>query len=333
MGGSVRRPPQYRLDNQPASAFRRPIEFPPTSSRDTSPRPCAADGAQSAHRRAGRHLPRPDGAAAVADTPTTARRTAARACPPSIRPTLAAGGQTSTCTQRHRTHAAHGPTLVAYRQYPRGRSRHRRAGRAAALLARRLQTGTERNPQPPRRLPAPDPAERAGTWMQPAQRLPVRGGCAPRRANWARSAASLHGLRHRTYARCAPMVGRGSARPTQTRSSPAAVAEDRNGARPSRRTPKPNYNGPWRYATAPTARGRGRLAGTTPAPVATATPPACCARCCETKDRPPLPGWVALGLMFDQPRPPPASRGDHGGVGAELDLAVGTAAVPTFTDA
>jgi microcystin degradation protein MlrC len=50
-------------------------------------------------------------------------------------------------------------------------------------------------------------------------------------------------------------------------------------------------------------------------------------RCCSPGRRARFPGQVALGLMFD----PAAGRAAHeAGVGAELDLALGTA-VPTFT--
>ncbi len=218
--------------------------------------------------------------------------------------------------------------MVAYRQYPHVDMADTGV-LAAELLARHLRAG-RRLPGAHRRLPYLIPLNAQSTWMQPAQGVYDELRALDREHGTLLSFCM--GFPASDFAECAPMVwGHGS--------SPEAVA--RAVQRLYERAAEPAQ---WRadYLDAGDAVARAlALAGNAGAPVVVA----------DTQDNPGAggdsnttgllhallaqqagrrhPGQVALGLMFD----PAAARAAHAaGVGAELELALGTA-VPTFTGA
>ncbi|MFO1329982.1 MAG: M81 family metallopeptidase [Rubrivivax sp.] len=213
--------------------------------------------------------------------------------------------------------------LVSYRTYPHVDMAETGA-RAAELLARRLRAG-RREPLAHRRVPFLIPLNAQSTWMQPAQGLYEALSALDREHGTVSSFCM--GFPASDFDECAPMVW-----------SHGAAAE-RVLAPLFERCAEPTQ---WRpdHLDAREAVARAiALAADAAKPVVLA----------DTQDNPGAggdsnttgllhallqqgagrryPGQVALGLMFD----PAAARAAHeAGVGAELQLALGTA-VPTFT--
>jgi microcystin degradation protein MlrC len=215
--------------------------------------------------------------------------------------------------------------LVSYRTYPHV-DMAATGDLAAQLLARRLHAG-QREPQHARRLPFLIPLNAQSTWMQPAQAIYEELIAADRETGSVLSFCM--GFPASDFDECAPMVwGHGpqaeaaveqlfklaadpaqwqqqilSARDAVTQalalaahaSKPVVIADtqDNPGAGGDSNTTG--------LLHALVAQGAGRR----------------------------FPGQVALGLLFD---PASARRACEAGVGATLDLALGTA-VPTFTGA
>ena len=213
--------------------------------------------------------------------------------------------------------------LVSYRTYPHVDMADT-GELAAELLVRRLKAG-QREPLAMRRLPFLIPLNAQSTWLEPARTLYDELVALDRRHGTVLSFCM--GFPASDFEECAPMVwGHGEA-------AERAVAElfDRV-AEPSQ----------WRLDVLPARAAVAQalaLAETAGQPVVIA----------DTQDNPGAggdsnttgmlhallaqgagrrwPGQVALGLMFD----PAAGRAAHeAGIGAEIDLALGTA-VPTFS--
>jgi microcystin degradation protein MlrC len=216
--------------------------------------------------------------------------------------------------------------LVAYRTYPHV-DMAATGALAAELMARRLHAG-RRQPTVAMRLPYLIPLNAQSTWMQPAQGIYEELQALDREHGVMLSFCM--GFPASDFAECAPMVwGHG----------PTPEATERAVQRLYDRAAEPTQ---WRpdYLDARDAVVHAlALAETAAMPVVIA----------DTQDNPGaggdsnttgmlhallqqgagrrFPGQVALGLMFD----PAAARAAHeAGVGAEIDLALGTA-VPTFT--
>ena len=214
--------------------------------------------------------------------------------------------------------------LVAYRTYPHV-DMAETGERAAGLLARRLAAGTR---EPMQRAPAavPDPAERAEHLARAGQAPLRRAGSARPRPR--HRAQLLHGL-SRFRLRRMRADGLEPRRARRAGGEPLCRPRRRSGGLAARDPAgaRRRWSGRWRW---PRPRRR---------PVVVA----------DTQDNPGaggdsnttgmlhallaqgagrrFPGQVALGLMFD---PAAARAALEAGVGAELDLALGTA-VPTFT--
>lgn len=213
--------------------------------------------------------------------------------------------------------------LVAYRTYPHVDMAETGA-RAAELLARRLRAG-RREPLAWRRVPFLIPLNAQSTWMQPAKAL-YEGLAALDREQGTVSSFCM-GFPASDFAECAPMVWSHGEAAEQV----LAPLFERC-AEPSQWRPD--------HLDARDAVARAiALAAGAQRPVVIA----------DTQDNPGaggdsnttgllhallqqgagrrFPGQVVLGLMFD----PAAARAAHeAGVGAEIDIALGTA-VPTFT--
>lgn len=221
---------------------------------------------------------------------------------------------------------AEADALVAYRSYPHVDMADTGA-LAAELMARRLKAG-RKQPLHARRLPFLIPLNAQSTWMQPAQGL----------YDELRALDSAHGtvlsfcmgFPASDFAECAPMVwGHG---PDAAAATAAVDALFQRVAEPTQ----------WRQQVLPAREAVAQalaLADGTDRPVVLA----------DTQDNPGaggdsnttgmlhallaqgagqrFPGRVALGLMFDAEAGRAACAA---GVGATLDLALGTA-VPTFT--
>ncbi len=213
--------------------------------------------------------------------------------------------------------------LVAYRTYPHV-DMAATGERAAELLARRFKAGG-REPMHSRRLPFLIPLNAQSTWTEPAKALYDELGAIDREHGTVSSFCM--GFPAADFAECAPMVwGHGAMAQRAVGQLYARVAE------PSQ----------WKleFLEARDAVTQAlRLADGAAKPVVIA----------DTQDNPGaggdsnttgmlhallaqgagkrFPGEVALGLMFDAP----AARTAHeAGIGAEIELALGTA-VPTFT--
>jgi len=223
------------------------------------------------------------------------------------------------------THAmlAHADALVAYRTYPHI-DMARTGERAAELLDRRLRAG-QREPMHARRLPFLIPLNAQSTWQQPAQDHYQALEAFDQDHGTVMSFCM--GFPASDFAECAPMVwGHGER---------AIAAVDRLYDRVAEPTQ-------WRLAILPAREAVAQalaLAGSASHPVVIA----------DTQDNPGaggdsnttgmlhallaqgagrrFPGQVALGLMFDAAA---ARAAVEAGVGAEIELALGTA-VPTFT--
>ncbi|MBE7416226.1 MAG: M81 family metallopeptidase [Ideonella sp.] len=215
--------------------------------------------------------------------------------------------------------------LVAYRTYPHV-DMAATGERAAELLARRLQAG-RRQPMHARRLPFLIPLNAQSTWLQPAQRLYDELVALDRTHGTLLSFCM--GFPAADFDECAPMVwGHGEHAHEAVERLYAAAAEPTQ----------------WRLEVLP-ARDAVAQAITLAQTAAQAVVIS------DTQDNPGAggdsnttgmlhalraqgagrryPGQVALGLLFDAP----AARAAHAaGVGAELELALGTA-VPTFSGA
>ena len=213
--------------------------------------------------------------------------------------------------------------LVAYRQYPHVDMADTGA-LAAQLLQRRLQLG-RREATSARRLPFLIPLNAQSTWMQPAQGLYEQLRALD--AELGTVSSFCMGFPASDFAECAPMVwSHGAAAREAVDRLYAAVAEPTQW--------RPDHRDAHEAVQQALA-----LADGADRPVVVA----------DTQDNPGAggdsnttgmlhallqqgagrryPGQVALGLMFD---PAAAAAAHAAGVGAELDLAVGTA-VPTFT--
>jgi len=215
--------------------------------------------------------------------------------------------------------------LVAYRTYPHV-DMAATGELAAELLARRLQAG-RRQPMHARRLPFLIPLNAQSTWLQPAQRL-YDELVALDRAHGTLLSFCM-GFPAADFDGCAPMVwGHGEHAHEAVERLYAAAAEPTQ----------------WRLEVLPARDAVAHaitLAQTAAQPVVIS----------DTQDNPGAggnsnttgllhalraqgagrryPGQVALGLLFDAQ----AARAAHAaGVGAELELALGTA-VPTFSGA
>jgi len=213
--------------------------------------------------------------------------------------------------------------LVSYRTYPHV-DMAATGERAAELLARRIDAG-RREPMHARRLPFLIPLNAQSTWLEPAKTF-----YAELEALDHESGAMLSfcmGFPAADFDECAPVVwGHGSQ---------AHEAVERLYARVAEPTP-------WRLEIVDARDAVAQamaLAENASAPVVVA----------DTQDNPGaggdsnttgmlhallalgagrrFPGRVALGLLFDRPA---AEAAHAAGVGAEIDLALGTA-VPTFT--
>jgi microcystin degradation protein MlrC len=215
--------------------------------------------------------------------------------------------------------------LVAYRSYPHVDMADTGV-LAAELLARRLRAG-QREPLAARRLPFLIPLNAQSTWMQPAQGLYDQLRDIDRECGTVLSFCM--GFPAADFEECAPMVwGHGEAAERAVQRLYEAVAEPTQ----------------WRSDHLPAREAVARalaLAAGAARPVVIA----------DTQDNPgaggdsnttgllhallqqgagrQFPGQVALGLMFD---PAAAAAAHAAGVGATIDLALGTA-VPTFTGA
>jgi microcystin degradation protein MlrC len=213
--------------------------------------------------------------------------------------------------------------LVAYRTYPHV-DMARTGERAAELLARRLAAGA-REPMHARRLPFLIPLNAQSTWLEPAKRLYDELEAIDRDLGTVSSFCM--GFPAADFDECAPMLWSHGARAEHAADTLLAGAGD---------------PAPWQLEVLPARAAVVRalaLAERETRPVVVA----------DTQDNPGaggdsnttgmlhallaqgagkrFPGQVALGLMFD----PTAARAAHeAGIGAELDLALGTA-VPTFT--
>ena len=213
--------------------------------------------------------------------------------------------------------------LVSYRTYPHVDM----AGTgelAAGLLARRLAAGA-REPMHARRLPFLIPLNAQSTWLEPAKRLYDELAALDREFGTVLSFCM--GFPAADFDECAPMVwGHGA------QAEPAVERLYASAAAPAQ----------WRLDIAPAREAVAQalaLAKDAARPVVIA----------DTQDNPGaggdsnttgmlhallaqgagrrFPGQVALGLLFDAAA---ARAALEAGVGAELDLALGTA-VPTFT--
>lgn len=219
----------------------------------------------------------------------------------------------------------HADALVAYRSYPHVDMADT-GERAAELLARRLAAGA-REPVSARRLPFLIPLNAQSTWMQPAKDLYAELEALDARHGTVSSFCM--GFPASDIAECAPMLW--SHGPDAK-----AVAE----ALYARMGEPTQWRPDYREARDAVAHALA-LAEHASAPVVIA----------DTQDNPGaggdsnttgmlhallqqgagrrFPGQVALGLMYD----PAAARAAHeAGIGATLDIALGTA-VPTFTGA
>jgi len=213
--------------------------------------------------------------------------------------------------------------LVAYRTYPHV-DMAATGELAAELMARRLQAG-RKQPLHARRLPFLIPLNAQSTWMQPAQALYAQLQALDRESGALLSFCM--GFPASDFEECAPMVwGHGERAEAAVERLYAAVAEPTQ----------------WRLDILPAREAVTQalaLADGAAKPVVIA----------DTQDNPGAggdsnttgllhallaqgagrryPGQVALGLLYD---PAAARAAVEAGVGAELDLALGTA-VPTFT--
>ena len=216
--------------------------------------------------------------------------------------------------------------LVAYRQYPHVDMADTGV-LAAELMARRLRAG-QRLPQAARRLPFLIPLNAQSTWMQPAKTLYDELRAIEREQGTI--ASFCMGFPASDFDECAPMVwAHGETPEAAFRTVQALFA----------RVAEPTQ---WRSEVLGAQQAVERalaLAAEASAPVVIA----------DTQDNPGaggdsnttgmlhallaqgagrrFPGKVALGLMFD---PAAAHAAHEAGVGAELELSLGTA-VPTFT--
>jgi len=213
--------------------------------------------------------------------------------------------------------------LVAYRTYPHV-DMAATGERAAELLARRLEAA-RKEPQHARRLPFLIPLNAQSTWMQPAQGLYDELATLDR--EYGTVLSFCMGFPASDFDECAPMVwGHGERAHAAVERLFARVAEP----------------GQWQHDVLPARDAVAQaltLAAHAAKPVVIA----------DTQDNPGaggdsnttgmlhalraqgagqrFPGQVALGLLFD---PRAARAASEAGVGAELELALGTA-VPTFT--
>jgi len=213
--------------------------------------------------------------------------------------------------------------LVSYRTYPHV-DMAATGELAAELLARRLKAG-RKQPLHARRLPFLIPLNAQSTWMQPAQALYEQLLALDRESGAVLSFCM--GFPASDFDECAPMVwGHGEGTEAAVERLYAAVAEPTQ----------------WRLDILPAREAVAQalaLADGAAKPVVIA----------DTQDNPGAggdsnttgllhalvaqgagrryPGQVALGLLYD---PAAAAAACAAGVGAELDLALGTA-VPTFT--
>ena len=213
--------------------------------------------------------------------------------------------------------------LVAYRTYPHI-DMAATGERAAELLARRLKAG-RKEPQQSRRLPFLIPLNAQSTWMEPARTLYDALGALDREHGCVLSFCM--GFPASDFDECAPMVwGHGE------QAHPAVERLFALAAEPSQ----------WQQDVLPASEAVAQaiaLAANASRPVVIA----------DTQDNPGaggdsnttgmlhalraqgaglrFPGQVALGLLFDTRA---ARAASEAGVGAELELTLGTA-VPTFT--
>lgn len=216
--------------------------------------------------------------------------------------------------------------LVAYRQYPHV-DMAETGVLAAELMARRLRAG-QRLPQAARRLPFLIPLNAQSTWMQPAKALYDELRAIEREQGTI--ASFCMGFPASDFDECAPMVWTHGQTPEAVQRTVQALFA---------RVAEPAQ---WRSEVLEAGQAVERalaLAARASAPVVIA----------DTQDNPGaggdsnttgmlhallaqgagrrFPGKVALGLMFD---PAAAHAAHEAGVGAELELSLGTA-VPTFT--
>lgn len=216
--------------------------------------------------------------------------------------------------------------LVAYRQYPHVDMADTGV-LAAELMARRLRAG-QRLPQAARRLPFLIPLNAQSTWMQPAKTLYDELRAIEREQGTI--ASFCMGFPASDFDECAPMVWAHGETPEAAFRTVQALYD---------RVAEPTQ---WRSEVLGAQQAVERalaLAAEASAPVVIA----------DTQDNPGaggdsnttgmlhallaqgagrrFPGKVALGLMFD---PAAAHAAHEAGVGAELELSLGTA-VPTFT--
>lgn len=216
--------------------------------------------------------------------------------------------------------------LVAYRQYPHV-DMAETGVLAAELMARRLRAG-QRLPQAARRLPFLIPLNAQSTWMQPAKALYDELRAIEREQGTI--ASFCMGFPASDFDECAPMVWTHGQTPEAVQRTVQALFA---------RVAEPAQ---WRSEVLEAGQAVERalaLAARASAPVVIA----------DTQDNPGaggdsnttgmlhallaqgagrrFPGKVALGLMFD---PTAAHAAHEAGVGAELELSLGTA-VPTFT--
>jgi microcystin degradation protein MlrC len=216
--------------------------------------------------------------------------------------------------------------LVAYRQYPHVDMADTGV-LAAELMARRLRAG-QRLPQAARRLPFLIPLNAQSTWMQPAKTLYDELRAIEREQGTI--ASFCMGFPASDFDECAPMVWAHGQTPEAVQRTVQALYA---------RVAEPAQ---WRSEVLEAGQAVERalaLAARASAPVVIA----------DTQDNPGaggdsnttgmlhallaqgagrrFPGKVALGLMFD---PAAAHAAHEAGVGAELELSLGTA-VPTFT--
>lgn len=216
--------------------------------------------------------------------------------------------------------------MVSYRTYPHV-DMAATGELAAELMARRLRAG-RKEPMAWRRLPYLIPLNAQSTWMQPAQGIYEELAALDRETGAVLSFCM--GFPASDFAECAPMVWA---------HGPTPEAAERAAQRLYERAAEPTQ---WRPDYLPAREAVVRalaLAEGASKPVVIA----------DTQDNPGAggdsnttgmlhallqqgagrrhPGQVALGLMYD----PAAGRAAHeAGIGAEIDLALGTA-VPTFT--
>jgi microcystin degradation protein MlrC len=216
--------------------------------------------------------------------------------------------------------------LVAYRTYPHV-DMARTGERAAALLARRLRAG-RRLAQAAHRLPYLIPLNAQSTWMPPAQGLYEALEAMDREHGTVSSFCM--GFPAADFAECAPMLWSHGEEPDAC--ARAAAALQALAAPP----------GQWRLDARPAREAVEQAL----ALAERATKPVVIA---DTQDNPGaggdsnttgllhallqqgagrrFPGQVALGLLFD---PAAAAAAHAAGVGAQIEIALGTA-VPTYT--